>query len=129
MEDPQKIFTLEEANALLPELASLLAALQAKRDAFQRFEDQLFFQEILEGAVPEESCFQRLEASLIQLETEIGKIRSLGCRLRHAEQGLVDFLARRGGGWIYYCWQQGEKEIRFYHTLGGGFFERRLLNS
>ena len=122
-----RIFNLEEANALLPALESLLAEFEAQHEAFQRLEDGLFFEEILENNSPAETRLQELETSLTQLETQIERIRELGCLLRHPERGWVDFLARSGSEWICYCWRRGEQEIQFFHTLRGGFFERRPL--
>lgn len=122
-----KVFNLNEANALLPELESRLSQLETKHEIFKQLEDKLFFEEILEQASPPEIRLQELEETLIRLEEDIQRIRELGCLLRHSERGLVDFLARKGEGWIYFCWRRGEKEIRFYHSLRGGFLERRPL--
>lgn len=122
-----KVFNLKEANALLPELESRLSQLEARHEAFKQLEDKLFFEEILEQASLPEVRLQELEETLLRLEEEIQRIRELGCRLRHPERGLVDFLARKDQEWIYFCWRRGEKEIRFYHNLREGFFERRPL--
>ena len=122
-----KVFSLEEANAVLPQLESLLAEFEAKHEAFQQLEDNLFFEEILENAAPPETRLKELEERLARLEEEITKIQNLGCLLRHPERGWVDFLARREKEWICYCWRRGEQEIQFFHTLRGGFFERQPL--
>ena len=122
-----KVFSLEEANALLPEIELLLTEFEEKHEAFQRLEDHLFFEEILDNATPHETKLRELEERLVALEREIEKIRTLGCLLRHPERGWVDFLARRDKEWICYCWRRGEQKIKFYHTLRGGFFERQLL--
>lgn len=127
MKPRHKIFSLEQANALLPELESLLNVLEAKQESFKRFEDELFFREILEKASPPEIEFQELEAALLALGEEIKQICDLGCFLRHTEKGLVDFPAERGQEQVFYCWKRGEKEIQYFHTLQGGFFERRPL--
>lgn len=128
MEPRHRIFSLEEANALLPELESLLEILEAKQESFRRLEDELFFAEILESTSPAEVRFQELETSLLALEEEITSIRRLGCFLRHAERGLVDFLSHRGEERIYLCWRRGEKQIQYYHTLKGGYLERQPLS-
>lgn len=122
-----KIFNLDEANALLPEVDSLLTVFEAKQEAFRRLHDELFFAELVDDVSPAEDRLQALEEVLMDLEEEMGKIRSLGCFLRHSEQGRVDFLAQKGQERIYYCWQRGEKQIQFYHSLRGGFFERRPI--
>jgi len=128
MNPRHKIFNLEEANALLPEIETLLAEFETKQETFRRLQDGLFFEELLDEISPSEEKLQELEDVLVRLEEEMVKIRGLGCVLRHAERGLVDFLARKRDNWIYYCWRRGEKEIQFFHTLRGGFFERKPLN-
>ena len=127
MTQKPKIFALEEANALLPELEGLLAELDEKQETFRRLQDRLFFEELLEDASPPDEEIREMETRLTELEKEIQKIRELGCLLRHAEKGLVDFLSKRGEEWVYFCWRRGEKQIEFYHTLRGGFFERQKL--
>jgi hypothetical protein len=121
------VFGLEEANALIPQLESLLQELDGKYELFQRFQDELLFEELLEEYSPPETKLHEMEGILGELEEEIEKIQRLGCLLRHPERGLVDFLARRGEEWVYYCWRPGEKEIQFYHPIRGGLFNRQPL--
>ena len=128
MNSPPRFFNLEEANALLPKVETLLSRLEEKQESFRKLQEGLFFEEILEEKAPPEENFKELEEALVKMEAEIKHIRALGCFLRHPEKGLVDFLGRRGEEWVYYCWRRGEKEIQFYHTLHGGFFERRSLD-
>ena len=127
MEPCPRVFSLEQANALLPELESLLSVLETKQETFKRLEDELLFLEILEKTSPPEIKFQELETILLTLEEEIKQIRQLGCFLRHAEKGLVDFPAERGEERVYYCWKRGEKEIQYFHTLQGGYLERQPI--
>ena len=127
MKPRRKIFQLEEANSLLPALEALLTDLEEKQEAFRRLQDGLFFEELLEESAPPDEKLQVLEETLVKLEGEIEKIHELGCLLRHPEKGLVDFLARRDGEWVYYCWRRGEKQVEYFHSLHGGFFERQRL--
>ncbi len=123
-----KVFNLEEANVLLPQLEALLSELEEREYSFERQHDELFFEELLEEISPPESRLQALEASLTTLEEPVQKIRELGCVLRHPRRGFVDFLARQGNEWVFFCWRRGEKQIEFYHSLHGGFFERQRLS-
>ena len=127
MDQKQKIFVLEEANALLPQLEGLLAEFEEKQETFRRLQDRLFFAELLEDTSPPDEEICQMENRLTEMEKEICKIRELGCILRHPEKGLVDFPAKRGEEWVYFCWRRGEKQIEFYHSLRGGFFERQKL--
>ncbi|MBI4115319.1 MAG: DUF2203 family protein [Candidatus Omnitrophica bacterium] len=123
-----KVFNQEEINSLIPHLESLLAELETKHEDFRKLQDELFFEELLEDSEPSDIRIRQLEETLLKLEEQIQKICELGCLLRHPEKGLVDFLARKGEDWIYYCWRRGEKQIQFYHTLRGGYLERQPLD-
>lgn len=122
-----RVFKLEEANSLVPQLETFLAELEERQRSFDRLHDELFFEELLEEAHLPETKFQELEETLEELAKSMEKIREFGCVLRHVRRGLVDFLAKEGEKWIYYCWRRGEKEIQYYHPLRGGLFERRPL--
>lgn len=123
-----KVFNLEEANALIPEIESLLAHYEAQHESFESLKEQLFFEELLGQTSPHEGEIKTLEENLTKLETQIKKIQELGCLLRHPEKGWVDFLARRDNKLICYCWRKGEEKIQFFHTLRGGFMDRRPLS-
>ena len=122
-----KIFSLEEANSLLPQIEAILAGFEEKREAFRRLQDGLFFEELVEDFSPPDEKLRLLEENLVKLEEEIEKIQAFGCILRHPDRGLIDFLARRDEKLVYYCWRRGEGEIQYYHTLRGGFRERQPL--
>jgi hypothetical protein len=127
MHSPFKVFSLDEANSLIPQLQALLDDLEKKQESFHKLQDELFFEELLDDSPPSEVQLQELEQTLHRLEKELKEIRSLGCLLRHPERGLVDFLAKEGEQWIYFCWRRGERDIQFYHSLRGGYFERKPL--
>ena len=47
--------------------------------------------------------------------------------LRDVDRGLVDFPSFRDGEEVLLCWQLGEDEIGWWHTLDGGFAGRQPL--
>lgn len=54
-------------------------------------------------------------------------IHELGGVVKDPESGLVDFPALREGDEVLLCWQVGEDEIRYWHSLEDGFAGRREL--
>ncbi len=120
-----RIFSLEEANALIPELEALLECLHGKKRACERLHDMLLMDELLKevessrgnpasGSLEEEAL--RLEGSILEIQNEIEKIRSFGCIPRNLEHGWIDFQGQRNGQTIYFCWRRGEKSIQFYSS-------------
>jgi hypothetical protein len=61
------------------------------------------------------------------LRRTIEELTELGVQIKDLDSGLVDFPSYRDGEEILLCWQLGEDEIAWWHTLGGGFAGRRPL--
>lgn len=133
---PPRLFTLEEANALLPEIRERLSAVQQR--AAQLIELQARLAEFREQkrrgeheVAGEAGLVQQVlgEASHIgeEIQDEVRQLLALGCELKDVQTGLVDFRARREDRIVYLCWKLGEDEIRFWHELDTGFAGRQPL--
>jgi hypothetical protein len=48
-------------------------------------------------------------------------------QLKDLDRGLVDFPAIIGGKEVFYCWEQGEEDIEFWHDLDTGYAGREPL--
>ena len=125
-----KIFTLPEAEALLPSLSSLLIEAKAARDALQKLEVEIDLEEILQEGQPSEQLTRRVEeynnqvASFYDL---IDQIHEPGCLLKDVELGLIDFYSKREGQLILLCWKLGEAGISYWHPVDKGFSQRERL--
>ena len=133
-----RVFSLEEANAVIPQLEILFGKLDGKKDVFARRHDELFMHELLVNAEPQHAAddskhqldheAQTLDDLVIKVQRDIAEIHQLGCIIRNLEFGWIDFLTRRGNAMIYFCWKRGEKFIQFYHLLDCNAAERNPLN-
>jgi len=137
MKIESRFFTIEEANALLPEIEARLHELQVKAEVYRRRHDEVFMEELLadtekhQAEVPAnelEANQISLEKAIVRLEEDIQKIRELGCILRSVERGWVDFPSRRGDETVYFCWKRGEKAIQYYHTAQEPWSTRHPLS-
>ena len=127
MKNRPRVFSLDEANALLPELEILLTDLLKKKEKHARSHDELLIHELVaqaekhsdsqNGLQEFEQAAQTLEGELADLEKSIQRICELGCVLRHVENGWVDFLGEREGESVYFCWKRGEKTIQYFHPF------------
>ena len=131
-----KLFTLDEANRLLSVLEPLVRRLVEKREALRAHE-----QVIAEfrtaagqsgGGLPG-GRFGQARAAAERLGAEIAdgirRIEEWGCAVKALDQGLVDFLSRRGDDTVFLCWRLGEPSIRYWHGLKEGFAGRKPLES
>lgn len=134
MEKKPKIFSLEEANTLLPQLEVLLKDLMAKKESYTRQHDAIFMHELLRqnesedtsGAALEalDNDIKKLEEALAALENDLNVIQGMGCIVRNLDMGWVDFLGRKNNEVVYFSWKLGEKNISYYHPLKSRCEER-----
>jgi hypothetical protein len=121
-EDP--LYTLEEANAQLPDLRERLPRLRVARDgliaASERIKEAVASDG---GGVAEAGWFTHQQT----LKTELEHLAERGILLRDPEVGLIDFPAERDGRPVYLCWRLGEDEVAWYHEANAGFGSRKPL--
>lgn len=135
-----RAFTVEEANALLPLMEEVLAAVQRRRDEMEeeseklQLLDALWGSELLEPGNPDHEEFLRRRKRIRDLVEEIeemirDEILDRGIRFPAGglEHGLLDFPTTYDGRWVYLCWKRGEPEIQEWHEVDAGFRGRRDL--
>ena len=120
----ERLFTVEEANALLPQLRRSLEAIRQARH------------EVLAGAEPFRGRAatngggeQRPEywEAMSMLRRELERLIASGIVLRDAESGLVDFPSRVDGREVFLCWRPDEDSVGYWHGPESGFAGRNPL--
>ena len=125
-----KLFTLEEANALLPELRQVLGELRRAVEELERTEPQvaaLRWQARGNGHAVSDGAFTQQEEAREKVNQQISRVRDLGCELKDLRLGLIDFPSLREGDVLYLCWKPDESEVGFWHPLDVGFASRQPL--
>jgi len=124
-----KIFTVQEANALLPDVRKIVGKIQrAHRKLSHYREDAKKAAEAAErggGGFPNGVAYA---AVLTELTVELSELETLGVQLKDFERGLVDFPSLRDGRVVLLCWQLGEgDELEWWHDVDAGFAGRTPL--
>lgn len=122
-----KTFTLEEANALVPQIDQLLEEMKSVRAKIVAMGPSL--KTLLEHAGGNGGNKAGGEYMLLlqRFNACLSFIRDIGCELKDMDQGLVDFPSYRDGRLVYLCWKQGEEQIGFWHDPEAGFAGRQPL--
>ena len=122
-----KVFTVEEANSLLPQIRGLLEEVQ--REA--RFQGRLRAEvrraaskAKFGGGTPQGATYVE---SVLRMKKHAMEIQALGVQVKDLSKGLCDFPHRRDGRLVYLCWQMGEETIRYWHEIKAGFQGRQPL--
>jgi hypothetical protein len=122
-----KLFTLEEANALLPELRRLFTRLRAERAVLQRYASEAKRAHEHATASGGTLIGPRYARALFIVMEQLQAIHSLGVEIKDLERGLCDFPSWREGRVVYLCWLLGEDHIEWWHDLEAGFAGRQPL--
>jgi hypothetical protein len=127
-------FTPEEAKAALVGVRPLVEQMVAHRRAHVAAQAR---QEELEahirgngGGIPPAELAEaaaEVDREARELAHTIDDLSALGVEVKDIDEGLVDFPALRRGETVLLCWQLGEDDIAYWHTLEGGFAGRRPL--
>jgi len=124
-----KLFTIQEANALLPSVRTIVTNIQQahRRVAQYRDEAKQAAEAAEKGGGGITSGLAYAEA-LTALTTTIAELETLGVQLKDFERGLVDFPSMRDGRVVLLCWQMGEgDELEWWHDVDAGFAGRTPL--
>jgi hypothetical protein len=124
-----KIFTVEEANALLPRVRKIVSRIQQAHRLLARYrEDVKKAAEAAEnggGGIVDGVQYASILTALTEQLTEL---EGLGVQMKDFERGLIDFPSLREGRMVLLCWQMGEgDELEWWHDVDAGFAGRTPL--
>jgi hypothetical protein len=124
-----KLFTIEEANSLLPSVRPIVKSIQRSHRRVISF--QTTAKHAAEGAESGGGGMTRgpqYARLLIDLSMGAGKLESLGVQLKDYSQGLIDFPSMRDGRVVLLCWKADEgDQLEWWHDVEAGFAGRQPL--
>jgi hypothetical protein len=132
----ERIFTLDEAQSLLPVLQSLLrSAMNAKKvmEEVETEQQELQQRIFLKGGmflniVP----LARRKAERAKAEQcakdALAEIDAIGVQVKDLDMGLLDFPCEVEGQTVLLCWKMGEDAITHWHGTQEGFAGRKLID-
>ena len=134
--DFDKLFTVEEANKMLPLVRAIVTDLQSlyldlverqrrmdhlnagrDDDASDPYSDEL------------RSIESQMEGDRDRLRGFVNELRELGVECKDPARGLIDFPSEMDGEIVYLCWKVDEPEVLHWHTLDAGFAGRQSLTA
>jgi len=127
----QKMFTIDEARALLPvitpEVESLVRTYQEIRSEIEATAGSTGL------AIDSPDLAGHLEARGVvsrlfqQARDSIAKVHVHGCVVNGPEAGLIDFPCLYNNEIVFLCWKYGEATIEHWHRIPDGFAGRKPL--
>jgi hypothetical protein len=133
---PERTFTLDEAQELLPVLEGLLRqAISAKKQIEEVDKElkEVAHRVFLSGGMllPLVRLARRKaerEKSAQQVKDAVSEINATGVQVKDLDIGLLDFPCVVDGQTVLLCWKLGEKAITHWHGLEEGFAGRKPID-
>ena len=123
----KKLFTLDEANAFVPQLLDLVPKIQKLSVSLNNdFSDIKNARDKAKWNGGSDQGVDYLNA-VLKYNDLMRKIEEMGCEVKGIREGLIDFPSLREGREVYLCWRMPEKEILFWHDLNAGFTGRKPI--
>lgn len=120
----ERVFSLFEANQLIPQLQAHLSRVQHGKSVLVQTRDEVrkaSAQATLGGGT---SVGAHYVKSLQDVSANLQAIQELGVVVKDIDLGLCDFPHLRNGRVVYLCWKLGENEIRWWHEVTNGYKDR-----
>lgn len=136
-----RFYSLDDANALVPDLDRIAGRLRDRRDEIVGVRDAYRAREgVLVGAViaevpgtspsddPELRRLRlRMRGIVDQMQADVAWLDERSIALRDISTGLLDLPALTSGRPVWLCWRLGEPTVLFWHRQDQGFDSRRSI--
>lgn len=119
-------YTLAEANALLPLIRRWLERIVELRAGIKSGEKRLAGM-LIDGRDLGGCQVNELVRNMAGFQEVLSEFYRREIQVKDLDRGLVDFPAVINGREVFLCWENGEKEIEFWHDLDTGYAGREPL--
>jgi hypothetical protein len=113
-----KLFSLQEANKLIPTVDTLLSDMQnAINDALRLRQE---FTELKANSLEARNLIQEMQFLGRVVNENKAQLDKLGVFIQDIDTGKIDFPSQVGAEVVYLTWQKGDNAITHYHRLNEG---------
>ena len=126
-----KVFTLEEANRILPDLAKVFEKISGLRVKIELIKEALDYSGQTKPDFQEspQKLIERMNLLSEELKKYVNDIQSHGCIVKDLENYLIDFYSVLDNKPVFLCWRYGEDKISYWHDQQAGARGRQPLSA
>lgn len=129
MPEPRRTYSIEEANALIPQVRAVLLQLAVEQRRLDASHAEMHRQLDANGGPEGAAAAGRQEAETADIRegmrTLLMHLSEMAVELRDVEMGLVDFPGERDGDPVWLCWRLADPRVAFWHPIDEGYATRR----
>jgi hypothetical protein len=132
-----RIYTVREAEALLPTVEKVFADLDQVRARLRKLKGKMEVLEMLWGEelasadnpdhVEYEHYGAEMERAKADYDAAVRVLTDHEIQLKSVETGLIDFYGVIDSRLVFLCWKRGEAGLAWYHHLEDGYQGRKEI--
>lgn len=132
-----KVFSIQDANTLIPILKPLLIDLAEKKTSMSKMHDALLTMELLDDTNNDYDSeagqdylkhASALENLIVSFETDLKRISEYGCVVRDIDKGVIDFYHVNGKELIFLNWMHDDEDIQYWYDIDSHYRNRLPLS-
>jgi hypothetical protein len=122
----RKHYTLDEARALLPQVRLWLQRLKTLQRDLEHLDKRITSLMQPDYDVGGDLVNQWVR-TLAETHDRLADFQQRDIQIKDLDRGLIDFPAVLGGREVFFCWEEDEEDIEFWHELDAGYAGRERL--
>jgi len=129
-----RYYSIDEANAAVPELERILIALRDQREELINLRDRVVAASPPDDETPTARAAEQIrllrlgmQGLIDQMQAGVARLVEMDITLRDIASGLIDFPALVTGRPVWLCFRLGESAVEHWHPHDEGFESRRPL--
>lgn len=129
MASQQPIYSIEQSNALIPQVRAIVLQLAVEQRRLDAAHAEMHRQLGSDGDPAAAARASQQQADVTQIHDGmrglVDHLAEMGIELRDMELGLVDFPGVRDGRPVWLCWRLADPSVAFWHGTDEGYANRR----
>jgi len=129
MPPPRRRYSIDEANALIPQVRAVILQLAVEQRRLMDLHVAMHAVHEGNGDPSASARASELEAESAQVEdgmrSLVDVLAAMDVQLRDIQTGLVDFPGERDGRDVWLCWRLADPSVSFWHNTDEGFATRK----
>lgn len=110
-----KLFSLQEANSMIPVAGELLGGMQSAIADTLRLKDEIAA--LGDDSIGARNKTQEIAFLVRQVHEQKAELDRLGVFLQDIDAGILDFPSQLGAEVVCLTWEKGQSAITHYHRL------------
>ena len=110
-----KLYSLEEANKMIPQVAEKISAMQDLAGELHRLQNTMELEP--PSGIDALNLMQEIRFLAISVQEAAAELNDMGAYVKNLEEGIVDFPSQLGAEVVRLCWQQGQDSIQYFSRI------------